>query len=106
MLGLVSKKKVKECQDAWTELNHKMQFDIDRLQGEIKNKNKIAFDLNNQLLDLRKENQILKNTNRDLGNTLDIKIEEILELKEQVKKLKSLCTRNNIDYSKLFSKKR
>ena len=106
MLGLVSKKKLTECEEFWNEQCQKMEFDKKRLEGEVKNKNKIAFDLNNQVLDLKAKVEELTNTNLELGKA-DLQREyDITQLKLQIKQLKTLCTKNGIDYSKIVKKEK
>jgi septal ring factor EnvC (AmiA/AmiB activator) len=106
MLGLVSKKKYDSLDKSLNSIVTKQQemldkkdFEISRLSSELKNQKKISFDLNNEVLDL-------KETNRKLGNDIDMMEveveEEIKKYKKDIKNLKALCTKNKLDYSKLF----
>jgi chromosome segregation ATPase len=75
------------------------EFEISRLNSEIKNKNKLAFDLNNEKVDLLQANKCI-------GNKLDELDEKLQQEKAKNRKLKALCTRNKVDYEHLFKEEK
>lgn len=79
MIKIVNKNKYEKMIDRLNELemeNYKLGKDID--------------ELNNELLQTNNENVYL-------GTQID-------DLKKIIRKLKTLCTKNKIDYSKIFEK--
>lgn len=95
MLGIVSKKKYDELLKENLELgnnNEIMTFEFDRLNSELKNKKRIAFDLNGELLEERRKVAMLE--------------KELENQKKMVQKLKALCTKNGVDYKHLIRKEK
>lgn len=57
-------------------------------------------DLNKEFVRVQNELITYQTTNRELGNTLEKTEDDIIELKKEVKRLKTLLTKNNIEYKK------
>lgn len=93
---MFSRKKDKEIENLKKinkELEEKAErqdFEISRLNSELKNQKKIAFELNEEILGYRQERTALFETIKDSAKT--------------IKSLKSLCTRNNVNYKHLFKR--
>lgn len=68
----------------------KMIDRLNKLEMENYNLGKVIEELNNELLQTNNENVYL-------GTQID-------DLKKIIRKLKTLCTKNKIDYSKIFEK--
>lgn len=57
-------------------------------------------DLNNEFVKVQKNLKELENTNRELGIALNKNEVDILEYKKELKRLKTLLTKNKIEYKK------
>lgn len=88
-----NRKRIIELEETNKKLGDELEkacFEIDRLNSELKNQKRIAFDMNEEILGYRQERTNL--------------LYNIQDQAKAIKKLKSLCTRNGIDYKKLFNK--
>ena len=71
---------------------------------KLKNNNDILFKRNTELnkfcIELQQQVSKLNNTNKDLMNQIMILDDKLVEKKKECKKLKTLLTKNNIEYKK------
>lgn len=81
------------------ELEEKRQLDIER-QKEIRKLTKENEMLNEKCEKLKENVRKEVENNKTLSNVIAIMEDEVDEKKKEIKNLKSLCTKNNIDYKK------
>lgn len=85
------------------ELEEKRQLDIER-QKEIRKLTKENEMLNEKCEKLKENVRKEVENNKKLSNVIAVMEDEVTEKKKEIKNLKSLCTKNNIDYKKKGTK--
>lgn len=85
------------------ELEEKRQLDIER-QKEIRKLTKENEMLNEKCEKLKENVRKEVENNKTLSNVIAVMEDEVTEKKKEIKNLKSLCTKNNIDYKKKGTK--
>ena len=83
----------------YEELEEKRQLDIER-QKEIRKLTKENEMLNEKCEKLKENVRKEVEANVTLNNVIAIMEDEVAEKKKEIKNLKSLCTKNKIDYKK------
>lgn len=83
----------------YEELEEKRQLDIER-QKEIRKLTKEIEMLNEKCEKLKENVRKEVENNKTLSNVIAVMEDEVTEKKKEIKNLKSLCTKNNIDYKK------
>lgn len=71
----------------WKEINEQY-VDVQLLNADLKSDNDTYRNQVNTIVDI----------NRELNNTIALMEEELTECKKEIRKLKTLCTKNKIDY--------
>lgn len=85
------------------ELEEKRQLDIER-QKEIRKLTRENEMLNEKCEKLKENVRKEVENNKTLSNVIAVMEDEVTEKKKEIKNLKSLCTKNNIDYKKKGTK--
>lgn len=83
----------------YEELEEKRQLDIER-QKEIRKLTKENEMLNDKCEKLKENVRKEVENNKTLSNVIAVMEDEVTERKKEIKNLKSLCTKNKIDYKK------
>lgn len=87
----------------YEELDEKRLLDIER-QKEIRKLTKENEMLNEKCEKLKENVRKEVENNKTLSNVIAVMEDEVTEKKKEIKNLKSLCTKNNIDYKKKGTK--
>lgn len=83
----------------YEELEEKRRLDIER-QKEIRKLTKENEMLNDKCEKLKENVRKEVENNKTLSNVIAVMEDEVTERKKEIKNLKSLCTKNKIDYKK------
>jgi translation initiation factor 2B subunit (eIF-2B alpha/beta/delta family) len=87
----------------YEELEEKRQLDVER-QKEIRKLQQENKTLTEKCEKLKENVRKEAETNVTLNNVIAIMEDEVAEKKKEIKNLKSLCTKNGIDYKKKGTK--
>ena len=87
----------------YEELEEKRQLDVER-QKEIRKLTKENEMLNEKCEKLKENVRKEVENNKTLSNVIAVMEDEVTEKKKEIKNLKSLCTKNGIDYKKKGTK--
>lgn len=87
----------------YEELEEKRQLDVER-QKEIRKLTKENEMLNEKCEKLKENVRKEVENNKTLSNVIAVMEDEVTEKKKEIKNLKSLCTKNKIDYKKKGTK--